>query len=339
MKKNNHWRAACLSGLVAVCGSVLAAPPDLGFPVKCTLGTDCWVVNYMDSDPAEGSAVDHQCGHLTYDAHKGTDIAVRDWVTMEKGVEVTAAAAGTVIRVRDGETDEARTPEQLDEVQKSGRECGNGVLIGHGEGWQTMYCHMKQGSIAVQRGQAVMPGEKLGLVGHSGFVEFPHLHIGVLYHKKPLDPFTGQEAKGKCDLPGTPLWRKDAGLGYVPGSIYAAGFDDAVPDFEAIKHDAGGLQQMRPDAGALTFWVAMFGVSKGDRIRLEIRDPAGRVFSAQDIVQERDRARQFYYVGEKLEKGDLLPGTYVGKVRLSGKSIAGAAFEREAPRELAVSSE
>ncbi|MGH8246737.1 MAG: M23 family metallopeptidase, partial [Gammaproteobacteria bacterium] len=175
-------RLFAIVALIVLSGAALeaAGPPELGFPLHCALGEDCWIVNYVDVDAVAESVADFQCGRQTYDQHDGTDSAVRDWRSMEAGVDVIAAAPGTVIRIRDGETDRVRTRAELSEIQKAGRECGNGVLLDHGDGWRTIYCHMKQGSIPVAKGETVDAGRKLGEVGHSGFVEFPHLHIGVL---------------------------------------------------------------------------------------------------------------------------------------------------------------
>ena len=70
------------------------AQPQLLFPVDCVEGKDCWVVNYVDVEPMADLVKDFNCGPRSYDNHKGTDIAIRDWVAMEKGVDVFAAADG-----------------------------------------------------------------------------------------------------------------------------------------------------------------------------------------------------------------------------------------------------
>ena len=310
--------------------------PELALPIACSPGTDCWVVNYVDIDPAKGSVSDFQCGRRSYDQHKGTDFAIRDWRTMEAGVNVIAAAAGSVIRVRDGETDRQRTRVELEQIQKAGRECGNGVLIGHGDGWQTLYCHMKQGSISVQAGEKVDAGRKLGEVGHSGFVEFPHVHISVLHKKKPIDPFTGLGPGAGCGGTSQPLWRKEIDLHYQPVSIYAAGFADSVPEFDAIKLDASGSARIASDATAITFWVALFGVAREDQIHMEIRGPDGRVVAARDIAQEADRARQFYFVGRRLKGGELRAGTYTGTAELSRVAAQGVPVKRKIQKELKI---
>ena len=80
------------------------AAPELGLPIRCFLGKDCWMVNLVDVFPGTGKR-DYACGARTYDGHKGVDIAIRDLKVMQKGVDVLASAPGVVRSVRDGMKD------------------------------------------------------------------------------------------------------------------------------------------------------------------------------------------------------------------------------------------
>jgi murein DD-endopeptidase MepM/ murein hydrolase activator NlpD len=93
-------------------------------------------------------------------------------------VIVVAAAAGTVLATRDGTPDQL-IRSQADRAEIANRECGNGVVIDHGENWQTQYCHIRRGSIGVKQGDRVEPGQKLGEIGYSGDAAFPHVHLTV----------------------------------------------------------------------------------------------------------------------------------------------------------------
>lgn len=313
----------------------LAAAPVLQWPAACTAGEDCWVVNYVDTDPREGASRDFTCGGQTYDGHSGTDIAIRDWAALERSVDVLAAAAGRVLRTRDGVEDRDPTEEERRRLLEENRGCGNGVLIEHEGGWQTLYCHMKRGSIAVRPGDSVEAGRKIGQVGQSGNAEFPHLHLDVTRGGEAVDPFTGAAAKEGCGHKGTPLWAPGTGAGYEPVSFYAAGFADRRPDFDRLRRDAGTPETLPAEAGALTFWVAFFGAAQGDRIRMEISGPDGKVFASEDITQEKNRARQFYFIGRRA-RGGLAPGVYRGSAVLVRALPDGTRIERSITRRVTV---
>lgn len=271
---------------------------DLSFPVQCTLGDTCFIQQYADHD-AGPEARDFTCGPLSYDGHDGTDIALPTTAAMAAGVPVLAAAAGTVLGTRDGMRD------GLPDASVKDRECGNGVVIDHGQGWQTQYCHMRQGSVAVQKGDTVETGTPLGLIGQSGQAEFPHLHLSVRQNGAEIDPFAPTATT--CGATGGDLWSGDPPP-YTPGGIIDIGLTTEVPEFDAIK---AGLPPapLTPQSPALVLWAHVFGARAGDALLLDITGPDGAIISER-VDLDRTQARLFRAVGKRLRSAGWPPGTY-----------------------------
>ena len=299
----------CLSS-----GLAWAQKPSFILPVECKLDEDCWLVNYVDVNPEENIAEDFRCGPKSFDTHKGTDIGLRSRAEMRKGVNVLAAADGKILRFRDGEPDSVKTREEQDQLRELRKECGNGIFIDHSGGLQTIYCHLKQESISVESGDNVKAGDIIGQVGQSGIADFPHLHFGIIWENGIVDPFTGHLNTEGCGKFKQTLWADEAQMTYDPVAIYDGGFRSTVPDFEKIKDGEANPAIMRNDGEALVFWASFFGLRKNDKITLEIVDSQGRMFKKQEITQDKDIARQFYYTGRKLQGGTIPPGLYTGRV-------------------------
>jgi hypothetical protein len=293
--------------------------PKLAFPVDCVLGENCWTVNYVDVDPGTKEA-DFTCASKTYDAHQGTDFALRSRIEMTAGINVLAARKGTVERIRDTEDDAPKSEEQYAEIRKANRDCGNGVLIDHGSGLKTLYCHMKQGSITVKPEDAVTEGQVIGQIGQSGYAEFPHLHFSVLWESGYADPFTGMGVKEGCGRSKAPLWKN--AMDYEPFAVFDAGFMDKAPDFKAIAAGHKHPETLPQSSPGLVLWAGMYHALEGDEVTLVITDPSGAVFKERAAIVKTSRKRpSYFFTGRKLEDQGLRTGTYTGTISVRRAGI------------------
>lgn len=66
-------------------------------------------------------------------------------------------------------------------VSYSGYDSKSGyyVFVLHPNKYKTFYCHMKQGSVLVKKGDKVVKGQRIGLMGETGSAQGVHLHFGV----------------------------------------------------------------------------------------------------------------------------------------------------------------
>lgn len=65
---------------------------------------------------------------------------------------------------------------------------GNAVIIDHGDNVWTLYGHIRNGGIMVEKGQQVKKGEKIAEVGSTGNSTGPHCHFEVRINGNPVDP-------------------------------------------------------------------------------------------------------------------------------------------------------
>lgn len=322
MKRRIIGLAAVVAG---VAGSAFAI--ELSLPIDCTPGDDCWVAYHVDV--AAGPEIrDFACGARTYDDHKGVDFAIRDFAAMRQGVAVLAAAPGIVEATRDGMKD--KNFRAVDPKTVAKRECGNGVLLDHGNGWTTQYCHLRRGSVAVKRGQHVTAGQTLGKVGLSGKTTFPHVHFQTTHNGKVIDPFLGVGRSAGCGGTLAPIWSADIApqLGYRPVEIYNAGLSNYAPDPKAIRNGTF-LPWLSGLTDELVFlWVDVFGMEAGDAVVFTLRDGDGKLLFEQRRTAHKRGSRGFLSFGRKVPGAGRLRKGLVGTVVVERKSSGGTYTDR-----------
>ena len=303
------------------------APFGLELPIDCRPGVDCWILRYVDHDPGPGVR-DHACGQLTGDGHKGIDFAIPNLAAMVQGVEVRAAAAGTVDALRDGMADEGL--EQSGREAIAGKECGNGIRLDHGDGWTTWYCHLRRGSLMVQQGDRVAAGQALALVGLSGETTFPHLHFDVRHNGEVVDPFVGPDRAQQCGTGARPLWSADvlADLTYQPVALIDAGIAPTPPQEEDAARGYYGRNELAVTSRVFELWVEGYWVEEGDRVQFTIVGPDDAQVVTQTVALDRSWKHWFQFVGAR-RPGDAWPaGIYTGQVTLQRDGLAPVTLER-----------
>ncbi|SNB63290.1 Peptidase family M23 [Arboricoccus pini] len=301
-------RVGLVASILLLATSLAAGSFELGLPIACKPGLDCWVIRYADHAPDDGFA-DYACGRLGSNGHDGTDFGLRDARAMLEGVAVQAVAAGVVKAVRDGMPDQPADGNLAFDFKD--RNCGNGVLISHADGWQTQYCHLHPGSLAVSPGENVLAGQRLGLVGMSGEANFPHVHLSLRHDGQSIDPFNDTPMNAACGTEGHPLWQPSlrSQLAYVGVPIVSVGLADHVPAHGEIVAGDAMNESLAPDRPLVAYLLA-YGLATGDRIALEIAGPDGGKVATLDFQVDDDSPRLSRSGGRKAPTQGWPPGLY-----------------------------
>lgn len=323
MKKHFVALIVCMLPAVASAQSIA-----LGNPAQCSIGKNCFIQNYVDQDTT-ASYRDYSCGSLSYDKHTGTDIRLPTLAAMRQGVAVIAAADGTVRGVRDNMPDVSIRAMGAPSVKN--RECGNGVVIDHAAGFETQYCHMRNGSITVKQGDKVRAGQKLGLIGLSGATEFPHVHFEVRRLGRVLDPFTGQSAGTACGGARQALWNQStaAAFRYQPTAILAAGFNAGPIEASQARALAAPQTSIARTAPAIVLWADIMGTRKGDTLVMTILAPNGTPLVERTVPFAKHQAQFFSFMGDKATPEGLIPGEYTGIVEIKRPNESEALLRQE----------
>lgn len=147
-----------------------------GLATSVAEAPDIWLL------PLNGYTFSSNYGWRWGRMHNGVDLAA------DHGSPIHAMRAGTVVTSR----------------WASGY--GYAVVIDHGNGVRTLYGHSSQ--LLVEEGQEVAAGDRIALVGNTGYSFGPHLHLEVHIDGQPVEPVSWLNERDVDILEGTdPLYR------------------------------------------------------------------------------------------------------------------------------------
>lgn len=166
--------------------------------------------NHVIGAKDEFITADYKIRNSEYSTHDGIDLIS----SSGKDLSIIAIADGEVITAVDGISghDEYNT-------------CGNFVKIKHSNGKFTRYLHMLKDSVCVKAGEKVKKGDKLGMMGNTGYSFGKHLHFDVSDGTTFEDPLPYLKGDKAFNVPrGTELAKGDKvvlnrGAKFSDGSI------------------------------------------------------------------------------------------------------------------------
>jgi murein DD-endopeptidase MepM/ murein hydrolase activator NlpD len=225
-------------------------------------------------------------GESWYDGHGGTDFR---WDRQDE--PIFAAAPGTVIDTvticREGDV-------------ACGNDFGNRVWIDHGNGYATVYAHLK--TVYVAKGTVISDpaAQPLGIMGNTGRSLGTHLHFGLYFDRNQDGRWTKEEVvdpygwagpgADPWSSPSRYLWKYPLWTGQVVGSAGAS-----------LRSPSGLVTATIPrQASAAPVQVALWDVPSATLNR----DPR-----AADSTQWRSTGRSFWLLGSGL---DAEPVTVAG---------------------------
>jgi len=272
---------------------------ELGLPAQCELNEECFLQQYPDLDSSEGVA-DPICSGQSYDGHKGTDLRILSMKDAERGTAVIAVADGEILRVRDGEADNLVETSE-DRKRIAGKECGNGLVMRLGQGYEVQYCHLQKGSLEVGPGDRVSKGDKLGNIGASGFAQFPHVHITVTKNAQVIDPLTGRLLTEGCTRNPSQeasLFDENVLRRLEPGKpqILAFGLAGAPLDHSTLVK-SGPPPSVSSDDPMFIAWGWFANLEAGDFMHFKLASEGQNIIDYKTLPLDRNKAAYSAYAG------------------------------------------
>ena len=283
-------------------------PAKYIWPVEGAPFTETYISNYVDVDPIDDEASDYTGSNAVYDGHTAWDIGVGNFNEMDLGVQLYAAAAGTVSAVHEGEYDRHTT-------WGSPTPTANYVKIDHGDGWQTIYWHMRRDSLQVEVGQAVEEGDFIGYMGSSGKSSGAHLHFGVRHHGRTVEP--GYDPETYFHEP----------LRYVgdAATVYRSGVTNYSPSSHTQERPSD-VEVFKQISGQKTYvWARFAGLRQSDLMEFVWIKPNGNTYVTRTHNVTADDSNYLKLFSQTLP---TLPdiGTWKVEFKINGSKLGEDTF-------------
>ena len=257
--------------IIFILASSCAAAESFQLPLKCHLGHTCFVETHQEVAEKK----DVPCGvspllkfRISAFQRKASPFSL-----------IYPAATGTISSL------ETNHPDFLSQkINGQGKPaCGNRVVIDHGHGWQTTYCHLrKDSSDHLKIGQKVTLDHAIGAIGLSGDTTFPHLGFFITKNKLFVNPHYGiQTNPQKCNRTAAPLWdqktQEQLKKSHDP-QLISMGVADIEPDLPSLILNTSALTSS-PNPEALYVYALLGNSSPKDRVIITVQDQEGQLLA------------------------------------------------------------
>lgn len=285
----------------------------LGFalPLRGQLNQDFFYTNYVDLQAGTGIR-DFQCGLKTYDGHTGTDIVLPSFARMDQGVDVLAAASGTITVAQDGLPDRNKswTP---------GGGFANHVVIQHRDGFRSIYGHMKRNSIRVSVGQQVQAGTLLGQVGSSGTSDMPHLHIEFQLNGAPVEMHAGTCGANFTHWAAPPPYQNQFRL-------IQTGLARSDLTVDLAKDPPAQVDTFSTNDARIYLWVHLHNVRAGSVSRFQLVAPSGAESALGSLTHNEFYSMSWWWFWQTIPGQLVQPGTWRARYFNDNQQLAERAF-------------
>ncbi len=269
---------------------------------------DSVITNYVDVAFANDQISDYSGRSFTYDGHRGLDIGLPNFQSMDDGRGVYAVADGVVTQMQDGNFDRQTTLEDNP---------ANYVDIDHGNGWTTRYFHFAEDTITVKVGQHVTTGQLLGLAGSSGYSTGPHLHFEVHHNGSVVETSYAPDLYWLSPL---------AHQATVPPSVMSSGFSNYEPSDDALEGPLTNISFPADYVGNVYFWYRLTYTLAGDQFQLRWYRPDGTLANTQSASVGEVITDPFHRWGTQLN-WSANPGTWHVELLINGVTRAEQSFD------------